>query len=127
MKGSKIVLMALLFSACSAPKYIHEGVHEGVGIAYYWKHDKEKPIELILRMENTSLEDKRVSLVIDLYHTGKTVETLQADTCIRVGKTLNGKLNGIYFVPEQVTAEQVRNGEIQIEMTRTFVEPLPCE
>ena len=127
MKGSKIVLMALLLSACSAPKYIHEGVHEGVEIAYYWKHDKEKPIELILRMENTSLEDKRVSLVIDLYHTGKTVETLQADTCIRVGKTLNGKLNGIYFVPEQVTAEQVRNGEIQIEMTRTFVEPLPCE
>ncbi len=127
MKGSKIVLMALLFSACSAPKYIHEGEHEGVGLAYYWKHDKEKPIELILRMENTSLEDKRVSLVIDLYHTGRTVETLQADTCIRVGKTLNGKLNGIYFVPEQVTAEQVRNGEIQIEMTRTFVEPLPCE
>jgi hypothetical protein len=125
MKRSLFVI--LLLAACSSPQYLHKAVHDGVEISYYWKHQKEKPSELILRMTNVSEEDKRVSLVIDLYSQGKTVETLQADTCIKVGQSLNGKLNGVYFVPEKVTTQQINNGEVQIEMTRTFVEPLSCK
>jgi hypothetical protein len=126
MKVSILFIAVLLF-ACSTPQYLHKEVHDGVEIAYFWKHGENAPSELIMRMDNVSQEDRRVSLVIDLYHQGKTVETLQADTCIRVGQSLNGKLNGIFFVPEVVTADQIRNNEIMVEMTRTFIEPLPCE
>lgn len=79
-----------------------------------------------MRMENVSTEDRRISLVIDIYHQGRTVETLQADTCIKVGQAMSGKLNGIYFVPESVTREQIESGDVQLELTRTFVEPLTC-
>lgn len=122
-----LIATLLLLAACAAPKTIHKSVHDGVEIAYHWNHGKDEPSELVMRMDNTTLEDRRVSLVIDLYLDGKTIETLQADTCIRVGQSLNGKLNGIYFVPEQVTPEQIKSGTVTIEMTRTFVEPLPCE
>ncbi len=117
----------LLITACSSPKYLHQAVHDGVEVSYYWKHQKEAPSELIMRLTNVSQEDRRVSLVIDLYHQGKTIETLQADTCIRVGQSLNGKLNGIYFVPEKATSAQIQSGEVQVEMTRTFIEPIPCQ
>ncbi len=116
-----------IFFGCSAPKTIHKAVHDGIEIAYHWDHDENEPSELVMRMDNKTLEDRRISLVIDIYLNGKTVETLQADTCIRLGQSLNGKLNGIYFVPENVSPAQIKSGEVQIEMTRTFVEPLPCE
>ncbi len=123
----RYILFLVILSACAGPQYLHKEVHDGVEIAYFWKHSEKGPSELIMRMDNVSQEDRRVSLVVDLYHQGKTVETLQADTCVRVGQSLNGKLNGIYFVPATVTPGQIRNGEILVEMTRTFVEPLPCE
>jgi hypothetical protein len=119
-------ISSLILVSCAGPKYLHTSVHDGVEIAYRWAHRNDRPSELLMRMENTTLEDKRVSLVIDLYHQGRTVETLEADTCLRVGQTMTGKLNGIYFVPEQVTTEQIKSGEVQLEMTRTFIEPLPC-
>jgi hypothetical protein len=122
-----LLLLVVVLSACAGPQYLHQSVHEGVEIAYRWQHRSERPSELLLRMQNVSLEDRRVSLAIDLYHQGKTVESLIADTCIRVGQTMTGRLNGIYFIPEHVTTQQIKSGEVQIEMTRTFVEPLPCE
>lgn len=121
------ILFLLLAAGCAAPKIMHKENFEGVDISYHWKHSKSKPSELILRIDNKSLEDRRVSIVLDLSYQGKTVETLLADTCIRVGQSLNGKLNGIYFVPEQVTAAQIKSGDVLIDMSRTFVEPLTCE
>jgi hypothetical protein len=125
MKNALPILLLLAIS-CTPPKHLHKASYEGVEVAYHWNHRKDKPSELILRMENRSLEDKRISLVIDLYLEGKTVETLEADTCIKVGRTMNGKLNGIFFTPERVTTAQIKAGEVQVEMTRTFVEPLRC-
>ena len=126
MKALFISLLLVLI-ACSTPQYLHKQVHDGIEIAYFWKHADNGPSELILRMDNVSQEDRSVALVIDLYLQGKTAETLQADTCIRAGQTLNGKLNGIYFVPAVVSTQQIKNGEVTVEMTRTLVEPQPCK
>jgi hypothetical protein len=116
----------LALSACSAPQYIYKGVHDGVDVSYRWKHPKGKPSELLLKLENTSSEDKLLSIVLDVYYQGRTVETLTADTCIRVGQTLDGKLNGIYFIPKKLTTDQIKSGDGTVEMTRTEVTPGVC-
>jgi predicted RecA/RadA family phage recombinase len=74
-----------------------------------------------MKLTNTTGEDLRIDLGIDLSYQGRTVETLSADTCIRAGQTLNGRLNGIYFIPERLTTEQIKDGGTQVELSRTDV------
>lgn len=112
---------------CSTPQYLHKGVHDGVELAYRWNHPARKPSELLVRMKNTTDADREVHLTIDLYYQGRTVETLTADTCIKAGRTMNGKLNGLYFVPAQLTSEQIKSGDAVAEMTRTEVAAATCE
>lgn len=118
---------ALLLMGCSAPQYLHKGVYDGVELAYRWNHPTGKPSELLVRMENTATTDREVHLAIDLYYQGRTVETFTADTCIKAGRTMNGKLNGIYFVPAQLTTEQIKSGDAVAEMTRSEVAAGTCE
>ena len=77
-------------------------------------------------MKNTTQEDRHVSLVIDLYYQGLTVEVLEADTCIKAGRTLNGNLNGIYFIPQRLSSEQIKSGDAEAELTRSEVTPETC-
>lgn len=123
-------LLPLLFLSQSAvfaqSKFVHKGEHNGVELAYRWNHPVGKPSELLMRMKNTTKEDKRVDLVIDLYYQGLTVESFEADTCIKAGVTLTGKLNGIYFVPGRVTTEQIKSGDAEAEITRSEIETGTC-
>ncbi|MGV3636219.1 MAG: hypothetical protein ACO1NQ_01105 [Flavobacteriales bacterium] len=122
-----VVLLSLAPLATWAQgKYITKGEHNGVGIAYRWNHSVGKPSELHLRLSNTTEEDRVLSLEIDLSYQGLTVETLSADTCIKAGRTMTGKLSGIYFVPTRLTTEQLKSGDADAEFTRTDVTPGEC-
>lgn len=125
MRALAIFLITLL-AACSMPQYISKGTHDGVEIAYRWNHPVGKPSELWLRLKNTTQEDKHLDLGIDLYYQGRTVEMFEADTCLRAGQTMSGKLNGIYFVPERVTTAQIKDGSAEVEVTRTVVAKAVC-
>jgi hypothetical protein len=126
MKRNLAPLALLILVACSAPQYVYKGVHEGVELSYRWNHPSGKPSELLLKMTNTATEDKRIGLVLDLYYQGRTVESFSADTCIKVGQTLNGKLNGFFFNPQRLTTEQIKSGDGKVEMTNTSIEPAVC-
>lgn len=119
-------LIALALTSCTAPHYVSKGTYQGVEIAYLWKHPAEKPSELWLRLKNLSDQDRKVHVGIDLYYQGRTVEEFEADTCLPAGRSLSGKLNGIYFVPERITTAQIMDGSATVEMTDTSVEPGPC-
>ncbi len=127
MKQLLHVLVLFLLCGCSGPQFLYKGQQDGVDIAYRWKHVPAKPTELLLRLENKAIEDKRMELVIDLYYQGRTVESLFADTCIKVGQTLNGKVNGFYFIPEKVSTEQIKSGDVNVEITRTMIESAECQ
>jgi hypothetical protein len=99
-------LLLLALGACSTPQYLHKGVQDGVELAYRWNHPPGKPSELLVRMKNTTAEDR---------------------TCIRAGQTLNGKLNGIYFLPTTLTTEQIKSGDADAELTRSEVGRTACE
>jgi len=126
MRTTLTILLTLVLASCATTKFVEKGTVDGVEIAYRWNHPVGKPSELLLRLKNTTMEDRNLNLAIDLYYQGRTLETMQADTCIRAGHTLNGKLNGIYFVPERLTTAQIKDGGAQVETTKTVVEPTHC-
>lgn len=107
-------------------QFISKGTHEGVEIAYRWRHPKGKPSELQLRMKNAAATDKRISLGIDLYYQGLTVESFEADTCLHAGQQITGRLNGFYFIPQRLTTAQIKDGGADIDITRTVVTDEPC-
>lgn len=121
-----ISLSLILFASCASTQYVSKGTQDGVEIAYRWSHPAGKRSELWLRLKNTTEQDKRIDLGIDLYYQGRTVEMFEADTCLRAGQLLNGKLNGIFFVPERVTTEQIKDGSAEVETTRTLIEKGTC-
>ena len=123
---TRFLLPLLLFVSCAMPQYVSKGTQDGVEIAYRWNHPVGKPSELWLRLKNTTEQDRHIDLGIDLYYQGRTVEMFEADTCLRAGQLLNGKLNGIYFVPEQVTTAQIKDGSAEVEATRTLIQPGTC-
>ncbi len=120
--------LAILLStvACAPKEHVYKGVHEGVEISYRWAHPEGKPSELLLNLKNTSAEDKQLGLVLDLYFQGRTVESFEADTCIRSGQRLNGKLNGFYFNPQRLSTEQIKSGDSSVEITRSTIEGTIC-
>ncbi len=122
----RIIPLLLLAVACSPTEYLHKGVQGGVELAYRWNHPVGKKSELLLKMVNTTAEDKEVDLVIDLYYQGRTVESFSADTSIKAGQTMNGKLNGIYFTPSTLTVEQIKSGDATAELTRTTITSATC-
>ncbi|MBK9149275.1 MAG: hypothetical protein IPM12_15825 [Flavobacteriales bacterium] len=120
------ILFLLTLASCAGTQYIEKGTHDGVEIAYRWSHPPGKPSELLLRLKNVSGADKRVSLGIDLYYQGRTVEAFEADTCLRPGMLLAGRLNGIYFIPRALTTGQIKDGGAAIEATRTVISDESC-
>lgn len=121
------IALVLIATGCASVQYIEKGTHDGVEVAYRWNHPVGKPSELLLRLKNVAATDKHVNVVLDLYYQGRTVETFEADTCIRGGQTLSGRLSGIYFVPQRLTTEQIKDGSGEVEMTRTLIEPSACQ
>jgi len=126
MRNLIAIALLLPLSALAQGKYIHKGERDGVEMAYRWNHPAGKPSELLLRLKNTTQEDRHIELAIDLYYQGRTVEVLGSDTCIRAGQTMTGKLNGVYFIPEQLTTEQIKSGDAEAELTRTVVTIEAC-
>ena len=60
---------------------------------------------------------------LDIHFQALTVEQFHADTCIPAGRTFNGKLNGIYFIPQVLTTEQAKSPDTQVDLTEFTVTP----
>lgn len=122
MKALVILLLLLGITACKAPQFIQGGEKDGVAVSYRWNHRPGKPSELLLKIVNAGTSAQQVHLGLDLYYQGFTVEEFTADTCIPAGRTFNGKLNGIYFIPQKITPEQAASPDTKVELTGYNVE-----
>lgn len=121
-----LIIMTFTAACCAHGQLMQKGRINGVDMAYRWRHPSGKPSELLIRMENTEAYDQHVALRVDLIYQGLTVELLEADTCIKAGAILNGRVNGIYFRPERLTPEQLRSDDVQVDLTNTTVERGQC-
>ncbi len=118
-----LIMLAALGAGCKMPQYVSGGEKEGVAVSYAWNHRDGKPSELLLKLKNNSNGTKRVHVGIDLSYQAFTVEQLSADTCIPAGRTFTGKMNGIYFVPQHLTAEQAASADTRVQLSQFDVEP----
>lgn len=125
MKAAPALLLLLFaLASCKAPQFIQSGQQDGVNVSYRWNHRPGKPSELLLKIVNEAPGDRQLHIGLDLYHQAFTVEQFTADTCIPAGRTFNGKLNGIYFIPQQLTAQQAAGPDTRVELTEFSVAPV---
>lgn len=118
MKNAWIpLLMLLAIPGCKAPAFIQEGTKDGVTVSYRWNHRPGHPSELLLKIANVSGYAQHVKLGLDVSFQNFTVEELSADTCIPAGRVFNGKLNGIYFIPRNLTPEQAASPDTQVQLS----------
>lgn len=124
MKAIATLLLVLGITSCKAPQFIQGGEKDGVAVSYRWNHRPDKPSELLLKIVNESPSAQQVQVGLDLYFQAFTVEQFSADTCIPAGRTFNGKLNGIYFIPNELTPEQAASPDAKVQLTTFSVAPL---
>lgn len=122
MVRTYLLLSLLTISACAEAQMVQKGRINGIDLSYRWRHPAGKPSELLMRMENVELTDRRVTLQVDVSYQGRTVELFQADTCISAGAVLNGRVNGVYFRTGQLTRAQIESGDVEVDVTSTSVE-----
>lgn len=123
---SILLLSGLLLAATAiAQEFTPLGEQQGVSIAYRWNHSKKGPSELLLKVHNPGDTARTVHAVLDLQLDGFTNEMFTADLCVPPGRALRGKFNGVYFVPQEVTTEQIRSGATRIELSTYTTTAVP--
>lgn len=127
MKWTPLLILIALLPGCRPAQFIAAGEKDGVAVEYRWNLPPGKPPELLLKIANNGPAAQHVHLGLDLYYRDFTVEQFTADTCISAGRVLNGKLNGIYFLPRQVTSEQAASPDTRVDLTEFTTERTgPC-
>lgn len=129
-----LLIAVFLCGAIQAQKgYSQYQKVNGLEISTKWGQAKDadgvKKDALLLKVENT--EDKAVTLAMDmnLYYEGMLRESGRIEgECIPGLKSRVGKLNGIYFVPENFTSEQLTNSSFNFTLDEIEVEKVDgCE
>lgn len=129
-----LLIAVFLCGAMQAQKgYSQYQKVNGLEISTKWGQAKDadgvKKDALLLKVENT--EDKAVTLAMDmnLYYEGMLRESGRIEgECIPGLKSRVGKLNGIYFVPENFTSEQLTNSSFNFTLDEIEVEKVDgCE
>ncbi len=116
MKQLTWALLVLAFASCKTSLFTMAGERDGVAVSYRWNHPPGKPVELLLKLSNQSPVAQQVHVALDLSFQAFTVEQFLADTCIPAGRTFNGKLNGIYFIPRELTPEQAASPDTRVQL-----------
>lgn len=122
-----IFLFGLTFSGICQMRYTDYQKVNGLNIATKWSKAKDadgvKKPALLLGLENTNDFPVNFSFDILLYYEGILRETGKIDNeCLDGLKSSIGKLNGIYFVPQNFTAEQLKNSDFNFEIESVEVE-----
>lgn len=100
---------------------------DGLKISTKWSKAKneagEKKPALFFAMENLNDYDVEYSFEILLYYEGLLKENgaIEAE-CLQAQKSQVGKLNGIYFIPEKFTEQQLKNSDFNFEIESVMVE-----
>jgi len=121
-RGTFLFLLLAASAGCKAPQFIQAGQKNGVAVDYRWNIKADKPPELLLKIANKSDSAQHLHLELDLSYQAFTVEELTADTCIPAGRTFNGKLNGIYFIPKALTSAQAASPDCKVQVAEFTTE-----
>ncbi len=100
---------------------------DGLKISTKWSKAKneegERKPALLFAIENLNDYHVDFSFEILLYYEGLLKENgVIENECLESRKSLVGKLNGIYFIPEKFTEQQLKNSDFNFEVESIMVE-----
>ncbi|MEM9050467.1 MAG: hypothetical protein AAGC47_00310 [Bacteroidota bacterium] len=128
------LVLVLIFPDIKAQKgYTEYQKVNGLEISTKWGLAKDadgiKKDALLLKVENTTKEAATLAFDVNLYYEGILRESGRIEgECIPGLKSRVGKLNGIYFVPENFTSEQLKNSHFNFTLDQIEVEKIDsCE
>jgi hypothetical protein len=110
-----IFFITTSFSVCAQFGYKQYQKVNGVIFSYKWgtnmnKEEGEKRPALLIMVKNENEFDVDFSYSLDFYYEGILRESSDsAQYCIKAGKTMIGKLNGIIYPINNFTQEQIDN------------------
>jgi hypothetical protein len=120
-----IILTACLLTfglgATAQPGYTQYMKKEGLKIGTKWAKAKdengEKKSALLLALDNTNEYATSFTIEIRMYYEGILRETGTIENmCLPAQKSSIGKLNGLYFIPEKFTSEQLKSSDFNLEL-----------
>lgn len=123
-----LLIAVFLCGALQAQKgYTQYQKVNGLEISTKWGQAKDadgvKKDALLLKVENTGDNAVMMAMDINLYYEGMLRESGRIEgECIPALKSRVGKLNGIYFVPESFTSEQLTNSSFNFTLDKMQVE-----
>jgi len=102
-------------------------IQEGLEISTKWGKAKdengEKKPALLLKIENTNEEAVNFAFDINVYYEGVLRENGRIEgQCLEGLKSSVGKLNGLYFIPESFTSQQVGSSDFGFTLESIEVE-----
>lgn len=127
------LLLFFLSKSFSQGKYEQYIVVDSLTISTKWASAKddagEKKPALLFKVQNANSQAVLYGMEILFYYEGMLRERGQMENlCLDAGKTANGKLNGLYFVPTEFTEDQLKNSDFSFEVESIQVEEVDlCE
>ena len=132
MKHVILISIALLFAGIEGFGQFGYDAYQkvnGLQVSTKWGKAKnesgDKKPALLLAFENTNEFPVAYSFDIMLYYEGMLRETGRIEGyCLDGLKSSVGKLNGIYFIPEKFTADQLSNSDFNFVIENIEVEQI---
>jgi len=109
----KIFILAILFYSTVnmfAQKYQPFKSQDGVDFSNAWLKPgftEGKPVELLFKIKNNNKYAVLLTYSVDYYLNGELKESVELYYCLKAKKTATGKLNGLFFISEKLTNEQI--------------------
>ncbi len=113
--------------------YDQYSITDSVRVSTKWSTAKDaegnKKPAIMIGIDNQNTHAITASMEILFYYEGILRESGQIDpTCVKPGNRVYGKLNGIYFIPDAFTPEQLKNSDFSMQIESITVEEVAnCE
>jgi hypothetical protein len=116
-----LVLISAIPFGTIAQKYENYTKVDGVQLSTKWvpasKFKKNSPLQLLIKAENKNAFEVELALSVALYLDGILEEQSGiSELTLRAGKSLQGKLNGLFFESDRLSNEQIKSDKFEFEI-----------
>jgi hypothetical protein len=124
-----LLSLLLIVNLVAFSQYEKVKEQEGLEFSVRWVkqkwYKKNSPQMLTLQVKNLNEFPLKYDLQVEVFQKGVTVESSETKTYTIAGKTtLKGRLNGISFVMEKISADDIKSKNYELELELENVEPI---
>jgi hypothetical protein len=124
-----LLSLLLIVNLVAFSQYEKVKEQEGLEFSVRWVkqkwYKKNSPQMLTLQVKNLNEFPMKYDLQVEVFQKGVTVESSESKTYTIAAKTtLKGRLNGISFIMEKISADDIKSKNYELELELENVEPI---